>query len=105
MRQRSFRAAGAAAQYPAQPDGRRAEPRRNRRHDLWIVADEELVFAGGFTSPLDIESLAERVVVALISKSHAAPGFRSGWRWVAPNSATGCCRFRKPCCSTSGIWV
>jgi arginine:pyruvate transaminase len=53
-------------------------------HDLWIVSDEvyeDLVFPGvSFTSPLDFPDLAERVVVASsISKSHAAPGFRSGW--------------------------
>jgi arginine:pyruvate transaminase len=55
-----------------------------RAHDLWIVSDEvyeELVFPGvSFTSPLDYPELAERTVVACsISKSHAAPGFRSGW--------------------------
>ncbi len=55
-----------------------------RAHDLWIVADEvyeELVFDGvPFTSPLYDAGLADRVIVASsISKSHAAPGFRSGW--------------------------
>lgn len=54
-----------------------------RRHDLWIVCDEvyeELIFAGGFASPFDNPDLAERtIVVSSISKSHAAPGFRSGW--------------------------
>lgn len=55
-----------------------------RRHDLWIVTDEvyeELIFDGTeFTSPFDHADLAERtVVVSSISKSHAAPGFRSGW--------------------------
>ncbi|MCB6178454.1 pyridoxal phosphate-dependent aminotransferase [Rhodobacter sp. Har01] len=55
-----------------------------RAHDLWIVSDEvyeELVFPGvAFTSPLDLPELADRsVVAASISKSHAAPGFRSGW--------------------------
>ena len=54
-----------------------------KKHDLWIVADEvyeELVFDGEFASPFDIAELAERVVaVSSISKSHAAPGFRSGW--------------------------
>ncbi|MFD2174994.1 pyridoxal phosphate-dependent aminotransferase [Rhodobacter lacus] len=59
-----------------------------RRHDLWIIADEvyeELVFEGSFASPLDIAALEERVVVtASISKSHAAPGFRSGWAVGTP---------------------
>jgi arginine:pyruvate transaminase len=55
-----------------------------REHDLWIVSDEvyeEMLFPGAsFTSPLDFPDLAERVVVASsMSKSHAAPGFRSGW--------------------------
>ena len=55
-----------------------------RAHDLWIVSDEvyeELVFPGvPFVSPLDLPELAERTVAAAsISKSHAAPGFRSGW--------------------------
>lgn len=54
-----------------------------RRHDLWIVCDEvyeELVFKGSFASPFDNPELADRtVVVSSISKSHAAPGFRSGW--------------------------
>ena len=53
-------------------------------HDLWILCDEvyeEMVFDGTtFTSPLADPALADRVVVAAsISKSHAAPGFRSGW--------------------------
>jgi arginine:pyruvate transaminase len=54
-----------------------------KRHDLWIVSDEvyeDLIFAGRFASPFDQADLAERtVVVSSISKSHAAPGFRSGW--------------------------
>ena len=55
-----------------------------RAHDLWILSDEvyeDLVFPGvPFASPLDFADLADRVVVASsISKSHAAPGFRSGW--------------------------
>lgn len=55
-----------------------------RQHDLWIVSDEvyeDMVFPGvTFASPLDFPDLAERVVIACsISKSHAAPGFRSGW--------------------------
>ncbi len=53
-------------------------------HDLWIVSDEvyeDLVFEGAaFTSALDLADLEGRVIVASsISKSHAAPGFRSGW--------------------------
>ncbi|MFP5480239.1 MAG: pyridoxal phosphate-dependent aminotransferase [Alphaproteobacteria bacterium] len=55
-----------------------------KAHDLWIISDEvyeDLVFPSvPFTSPLDFADLADRVVVASsISKSHAAPGFRSGW--------------------------
>lgn len=55
-----------------------------KAHDLWIVSDEvyeDLVFPNvPFSSPLDLPELADRVVVASsISKSHAAPGFRSGW--------------------------
>ena len=53
-------------------------------HDLWVVCDEvyeDLCFPGvRFASPLDLPEFAERVVVASsLSKSHAAPGFRSGW--------------------------
>ena len=54
-----------------------------RRHNLWIVSDEVyelLIFNGTFASPLDRPELADRTIaVASISKSHAAPGFRSGW--------------------------
>lgn len=55
-----------------------------KAHDLWIVSDEvyeQMVFPGAtFLSPLDRADLADRVVVtSSISKSHAAPGFRSGW--------------------------
>jgi len=54
-----------------------------RRHDLTIVCDEvyeHLIFDGDFASPLDQTELADRtIVVSSISKSHAAPGFRSGW--------------------------
>jgi arginine:pyruvate transaminase len=55
-----------------------------KAHDLWIISDEvyeDLTFPGvTFASPLDLPDLADRVVVACsISKSHAAPGFRSGW--------------------------
>lgn len=53
-------------------------------HDLWILSDEvyeELIFAGSrFVSPLALPEIADRVIaVSSISKSHAAPGFRSGW--------------------------
>ncbi|MBD9373924.1 pyridoxal phosphate-dependent aminotransferase [Rhizobium sp. ARZ01] len=62
-----------------------------RKHDLWIVCDEvyeELVFAGGFVSPFDNPDLAERTIVcSSISKSHAAPGFRSGWA-IGPEEFT-----------------
>jgi len=55
-----------------------------RQHDLWILSDEvyeEMVFPGvPFASPMDLPELAERTVIACsISKSHASPGFRSGW--------------------------
>ncbi len=53
------------------------------KHDLWIVCDEvyeKLIFEGSFASPFDQPALADRtIVVSSISKSHAAPGFRSGW--------------------------
>ena len=54
------------------------------QHDLWIISDEvyeDLVFSDNtFTSALVMPELADRViVVSSISKSHAAPGFRSGW--------------------------
>ena len=55
-----------------------------RAHDLWIVSDEvyeEMIFGDvPFVSPFDLADLADRVIVtSSISKSHAAPGFRSGW--------------------------
>lgn len=54
------------------------------KHDLWIVSDEvyaELVFEGEqFQTFLSYPEFRDRVViVSSISKSHAAPGFRSGW--------------------------
>jgi arginine:pyruvate transaminase len=66
------------------PDDIRSLGELARAHDLWVLADEvyeDMVFPGvSFTSPLDFPDLAERVVIACsISKSHAAPGFRSGW--------------------------
>jgi arginine:pyruvate transaminase len=55
-----------------------------KEHDFWIISDEvyeQLVFDGAeFTSPLSLPDYADRVIaVSSISKSHAAPGFRSGW--------------------------
>lgn len=57
-----------------------------KQHDLWIVADEvyeALIFdpeATPFASPWDWADLHDRsIIVSSISKSHAAPGFRSGW--------------------------
>lgn len=71
-----------------------------RRHDLWIVSDEvyeELTFGAAFASPFDLPELADRtVVVSSISKSHAAPGFRSGWA-VGPAEF---CRRLLPVCET-----
>jgi arginine:pyruvate transaminase len=66
------------------PEDIRALAEVARAHDLWILSDEvyeEMVFPGvPFASPLDFPEFADRVVVASsISKSHAAPGFRSGW--------------------------
>ena len=54
------------------------------KHDLWILSDEvydEMLFDGvQFISPLSFPKAEDRVVVvSSISKSHAAPGFRSGW--------------------------
>lgn len=54
------------------------------KHDLWLISDEvyeDLVFEGNsFTSPLTLEQIADRTIaVSSISKSHAAPGMRSGW--------------------------
>ncbi len=63
-----------------------------KEHDLWLVVDEvyeELVFGDtAFHSPLADPDLADRVVVtSSISKSHAAPGFRSGW-CIGPKDLT-----------------
>jgi arginine:pyruvate transaminase len=53
------------------------------RHKLWIISDEvyaSLTFDRPFASPFDRPHLAERTIVAAsISKSHAVPGFRTGW--------------------------
>ncbi len=54
-----------------------------QKHNLWILSDEvyeDLIYGKPFASPFDNDDLAERTIVASsISKSHAAPGFRSGW--------------------------
>lgn len=53
------------------------------QHDLWLVCDEvyeELIFDGVFASPFDDPEFSDRtIVLSSISKSCAAPGFRSGW--------------------------
>ena len=54
------------------------------RHDLWVLSDEvyqDLTHEGRpFTSALADPAHEDRVIIAAsISKSHAAPGFRSGW--------------------------
>jgi len=53
-------------------------------HDLWVVSDE--VYADhtydGVPAPsmLDVPGMAERTIVTgSLSKSHAMPGFRTGW--------------------------
>lgn len=54
------------------------------KHDLWVISDEvygnlthnDAVFTSALTNP----AFEDRVIAtASISKSHAAPGFRSGW--------------------------
>lgn len=55
-----------------------------KAHDFWIISDEvyeHMVFEGAeFMSPLALPEYADRVIaVSSISKSHASPGFRSGW--------------------------
>ena len=54
------------------------------KHGLWVISDEvygDLTHGDAvFTSALANPAFEERVIVtASISKSHAAPGFRSGW--------------------------
>lgn len=54
------------------------------RHDLWVISDEVYgdLTHDGVPAPSALADAAyeERVIaVASISKSHAAPGFRSGW--------------------------
>jgi arginine:pyruvate transaminase len=57
-------------------------------HDLWVISDEvygDLTHGDAvFTSALANPAYQTRVIVtASISKSHAAPGFRSGWLCAA----------------------
>ena len=57
------------------------------KNDLWIISDEvyaSLIYdfdnIAEFYSPLNVrDALHRTIVVSSISKSHAAPGFRSGW--------------------------
>ncbi|MFM8312558.1 MAG: pyridoxal phosphate-dependent aminotransferase [Ilumatobacteraceae bacterium] len=61
------------------------------RHDLWIICDEvyaDLTFGTPFASPFDRPQLRERTLAtSSISKSHALPGFRTGWI-ACPAAAT-----------------
>ena len=54
-----------------------------RKHDLWLLSDEvyeDLAYARPHISPRSLPGMAERtVVVSSLSKSHAVPGFRTGW--------------------------
>ena len=59
------------------------------RHDLWVISDEVYgdLTHDGMPAPSALGDPAheERVIaVASISKSHAAPGFRSGWLCASP---------------------
>ncbi len=60
-----------------------------RRHDLWLVSDEvyaDLVFDGEHVSIAALPGMAERTVtVSSLSKSHAMPGWRTGWAIAPPN--------------------
>jgi len=54
-----------------------------RKHDLWLLSDEvyeDLAYARPHISPRTLPGMAERtVVISSLSKSHAVPGFRTGW--------------------------
>lgn len=60
------------------------------RHNLWIISDEvyaSLTFDRPFVSPFDRPHLAGRTIAAAsISKSHAVPGFRTGWLGGPPDA-------------------
>lgn len=65
------------------------------RHDLWIVSDEvyaTMTYGNAvFASPFDVPALEKRtIVVSSISKSHAVPGFRSGWIAASPEFCDRC---------------
>ncbi len=59
-----------------------------RRYDLWLVSDEvyaDLVFDGAHLSIAALPQMAERTVtVSSLSKSHAMPGWRTGWAIAPP---------------------
>lgn len=59
-----------------------------RRRDLWVVSDEvyaDLVFDGEHLSIAALPQMAERTVtVSSLSKSHAMPGWRTGWAIAPP---------------------
>ena len=76
--------------YPHNPTGAILSPEQLvgigavcAKHGLWIVCDEvyeDLVFDGAFHSLFDNPLYQDRTIaLSSISKSHAAPGFRSGW--------------------------
>jgi arginine:pyruvate transaminase len=54
-----------------------------RRYDLWLLSDEvyeDLAYARPHISPRTLPGMAERtLVISSLSKSHAVPGFRTGW--------------------------
>lgn len=62
-----------------------------KEHELWLISDEvyeDLIYEGTFASPFDTPEFEDfTVIVSSISKSCAAPGFRSGW---AAGSAEFC---------------
>jgi arginine:pyruvate transaminase len=59
-----------------------------RRHDLWVVSDEvyaDLVFDGDHLSIAALPRMAGRTItVSSLSKSHAMPGWRTGWAIAPP---------------------
>lgn len=59
-----------------------------RRHDLWLVSDEvyaDLVFESEHLSIAAMPEMAERTItVSSLSKSHAMPGWRTGWAIAPP---------------------